>query len=146
MYFATVLKPKFYFLLSTKNTFIESTNSFKHAKHLIWEFLTFDKTLKVLVLPSTLIFAFFVTAYPELEGIRAKLGREHVCINISCKNKTGQMHRKHPAAHITLIFLITAWTTHVYWYCTSEARPALRDEHQPSCCREDALGKLALSL
>lgn len=33
------------------------------------------KALRVLVLPSTLIFAFFVTTYQELEGIRAKLGR-----------------------------------------------------------------------
>lgn len=56
------------------------------------------------------------------------------------------MHRKHPAAHITLVFLITAWATHVYWCSTSEARTALGDKHRPYCRREDALGKLALSL
>lgn len=76
MYFATVLKPEFYFLLISRNTFIGSTNTLKHAKHFkFWEFLIFYKALKALVLPTTLIFAFFVTAYPELEGNRAKLGR-----------------------------------------------------------------------
>lgn len=76
LYFATVLKPKFYFLLISRNTFIGSINSFKHAKHLkIWEFLIHYKALNVHVFPSTWIFAFFTTAYPELEGIRAKLGR-----------------------------------------------------------------------
>lgn len=67
---------QFYFLLISRNTSIGSANSFKHAKHLkIWELLIFYKALKVLVLPSELIFAFFVTAYQELEGISAKLGR-----------------------------------------------------------------------
>lgn len=56
------------------------------------------------------------------------------------------MHGKHPAACITLVFLITAWATHVYWYSTSEARTALRDKHRPYSWREDALSKLALSL
>jgi len=56
------------------------------------------------------------------------------------------MHRKHPAAHITLVFLITAWATHVYWYSSSEARTAGRDKRRPYCWRKDALGKLALSL
>lgn len=56
------------------------------------------------------------------------------------------MRRKHPAACITLVFLMTAWAAHVYWYSTSEARTASRDEHRPYCWREDALGKSALSL
>lgn len=56
------------------------------------------------------------------------------------------MHRKHPAARITLVFLITAWATHVYGYSTSEASTALGDKHRPYCWRQDALGQLALSL